>query len=393
MSEITWPSELDQPYSLDYTNPFVQSLLALGVQVYISDDSLSTVTCVNDGSAGTSADITNNEQGTDLGNYRVGFDTSGLTAQEQADLDANPYQLFQTQEDVLDEHYLNLNGVDQYCDLTSKIVLPAGFDCSVRLIFKLTSSATSRNVFGNVGNNNSIFRIHNSGLNKALIKPESGIAHYLDYTTPLVVDDWYDFTLTKIAGVWDIIDTATQASVLTAPSAVDDTDMRIEQLFRRQTKEYFEGGCLLIQATSDSGVNTLYSFSQTTGTTVTDLYGSGNDATIVGGATFERVIDKQVFTEGDYSTITAFKDAQKNFNGNAEYLISTNKAESVTFDGTGIISLVGNDLVDFKGQGQSITGTLTLSQEVYCNNLILDSIISTSGNVTINNCEVSNATD
>jgi|GEM_PF-1994371 len=128
--------------------------------------------------------------------------------------------------------------------------IPAGEDGSVRTIFRLSSAALYRNVFGNLANNNSIFRLVGSNLSSMLIRPESGTLHQLTYSTPLVVGDWYDFTLTKTSGVWDLIDTQTQLSVLTAPSPADDTELKIEQLFRRKAQEYFHGDVQLLKITA-----------------------------------------------------------------------------------------------------------------------------------------------
>ena len=140
---------------------------------------------------------------------------------------------------------LQFDGVNDYCTIAPTSI-PAGEDGSIRFIFKLATSAQFRNVFGNVSNNSSIYRVANT-LSDMLIKPESATTHTLTYTTSLTVGVWYDYTLTKTSGVWDVVDTGTGLSVLTAPSSVDDTELKIEQLFtRRAGQEFFDGDVQLL---------------------------------------------------------------------------------------------------------------------------------------------------
>ena len=110
----TFAQELITPFALDTTNNLTSLLLGDGVGIFISDDNLTTVTNVVDGSAGVATDITNNERGVASGDYRIGFDYSSRTAQEQTELDTDPYQLFRTDEDEILDYGLTFNGVDQY---------------------------------------------------------------------------------------------------------------------------------------------------------------------------------------------------------------------------------------------------------------------------------------
>jgi len=177
---------------------------------------------------------------------------------------------------------LQLDGANDFCTI-EETSIPQGEDGSVRILFRLSSTATARNVFGNIGNNNSIFRVANT-MSSVLVKPESGVGHTLNYITPLVIDTWYDYTLTKTNGVWDVIDTQTQSSVLTGASSVDDTEMKIHQLFRRRTKEYFHGDVQILEVAAVSTTVNNRGWDATTsnhgaGTPVlVDTIG-GNDAT------------------------------------------------------------------------------------------------------------------
>lgn len=108
MSEIIFPQELVTPYELDWGNPLVSALTSNGADIFITDDNLATVTNVTYDTGGTSTDITDNEQGVELDGYRVGVDTSSLTAQQQSDIDDNPYQLFKTEETKRDEYCISL---------------------------------------------------------------------------------------------------------------------------------------------------------------------------------------------------------------------------------------------------------------------------------------------
>lgn len=91
---MIWPSQLTTPYSLNTANYLAETLAQNGVGIFISDDNLTTVINVVTGQSGTAADITNNERAEQSGNFRIGYDYSSLTALEQAELDADPYQVF-----------------------------------------------------------------------------------------------------------------------------------------------------------------------------------------------------------------------------------------------------------------------------------------------------------
>lgn len=101
MSEIVLPSEILTPAELDVDNQHVQSLIAAGVGIFLSTDNLTTVTNVFNNTSGVASDITAHELGEQFNEYRLGADISSLSAQAQADINANPYQLFKIHEVVL----------------------------------------------------------------------------------------------------------------------------------------------------------------------------------------------------------------------------------------------------------------------------------------------------
>ena len=93
-TQPSYPYELTTPVTLSATNPIAQAIVAGSVDVYLSSDNLTTVTNITTAGSGTSANITSNERSEQLGNYRLGFDYSTLTANQQASIDADPYQVF-----------------------------------------------------------------------------------------------------------------------------------------------------------------------------------------------------------------------------------------------------------------------------------------------------------
>ena len=144
----------------------------------------------------------------------------------------------------------------QHLDPTTIITLPANEDVSVRYIIRHDSTENFRALWAERSGNSNIFRPWEDPL-QTLIKPESGTFHYLSYASSLEVDTWYDRTLKRVGGVWDIVDTQTQTSVLTAPSEVDNTEMRIERFFQRKTSDdRFIGAVQLIEI--DAGTNGTY---------------------------------------------------------------------------------------------------------------------------------------
>lgn len=108
MSEIIFPSEIVIPAEIDWENPIANALVSAGVGIFFTDDNLTTVTNVADGSVGTSTDITNNELGVVSNGYRMGAVITGLTSEQQTSVTDNPYQLFKTAETVEDEYGLKL---------------------------------------------------------------------------------------------------------------------------------------------------------------------------------------------------------------------------------------------------------------------------------------------
>ena len=157
----TFASELTSPYSVDLTNPLANALVNDGVGIFISDDNLTTVINAVDGSSGTATDITNNERGVAYGNFRVGYDYSGRTAQEQADLDADPFQVFRTIEDELVDHGLKVGNSDHFLEIdgiasTSTINLrfhfqtdmPSSADSIIRFLLDARRTAGNDNDSG-----------------------------------------------------------------------------------------------------------------------------------------------------------------------------------------------------------------------------------------------------
>ena len=175
---------------------------------------------------------------------------------------------------------LQLDGINDYLSIVETSI-PEGEDGSIRLIFRLSSASNYRNVFGNISDNNSVFRIANT-VNNAYLKTESATSHTLTYITPLVVGDWYDYTLTKSSGVWDLVDSQTLISVVTSPSAVDNSELKVQQLFRRAAKEYFHGDIQLLDisasiTTANNRVWNATDSSHATGTVVlVDTVGANN---------------------------------------------------------------------------------------------------------------------
>lgn len=92
---VIYPSELDLPYGLNYDNDITKAIISSGTGIYFSDDSLASVINYVDNSAATAADITSNELAS-VDGYHIGVDISGLSAEQQTSVQANPYQLFET---------------------------------------------------------------------------------------------------------------------------------------------------------------------------------------------------------------------------------------------------------------------------------------------------------
>ncbi len=246
---------------------------------------------------------------------------------------------------------LQLDGANDFCTI-EETSIPQGEDGSVRILFRLSSTATARNVFGNIGNNNSIFRVANT-MSSVLVKPESGVGHTLNYITPLVIDTWYDYTLTKTNGVWDVIDTQTQSSVLTGASSVDDTEMKIQQLFRRRTKEYFHGDVQILEVAAVSTTVNNRDWDATTsnhgaGTPVlVDTIG-GNDATGVNmptdGSAWIDLGGGSTLTATVTETLDAFSDSSV---ADVSYNVSTSVTESFnSFTDSSTVTIVdGGEVV------------------------------------------------
>lgn len=111
MSEIIYPNEV--VFELDYENPLVIELVENGVGIYYTEDNLTTVINVVDGSSGVATDITDNELGEESNGIRMGAVITSLDATGQASVTANPYQLFKTQEIVNEEYCLVFDSASQ----------------------------------------------------------------------------------------------------------------------------------------------------------------------------------------------------------------------------------------------------------------------------------------
>lgn len=109
--EIIFPNEVLPDWNTE--NPIAQTLVANGVGIFFTDDNLTTVIDIVDGSSGVATDITNNELGEEVDGYRVGVAITSLTVEAQASVTANPYQLFKTAETVQDEYALKWGSSDQ----------------------------------------------------------------------------------------------------------------------------------------------------------------------------------------------------------------------------------------------------------------------------------------
>jgi len=109
MSELIFPSQILIPAQWNTENAIANTLIANGVEIYLTTDDLVSVLGIVNDAIGVATDITNNELGELSNGYRMGADISSLTVEDQVDVIANPYQIFKTEDDVRQEYGLKLS--------------------------------------------------------------------------------------------------------------------------------------------------------------------------------------------------------------------------------------------------------------------------------------------
>jgi len=141
-----------------------------------------------------------------------------------------------------------------------------------------------------------------------------------------------------------------------------------------------------IEVFSGGNLVRFYDFNRTAATApvVPELI-NGQNGTMVGGATYEPIIDTVTFTTGDYATLPLFVTAESANSDYREYLAGTTAGATISGFSDGVII-----------NGGTVTSPITLTQTgiAQIKNATCDDIDATgaTGDVTIIDCEVEDVT-
>jgi hypothetical protein len=152
---------------------------------------------------------------------------------------------------------LNLNGIDNFAKI-NEVTIPAGEDFTLRFVGKL-DGLTGDAQLGMTGTFSNFVRIYS--LKGAVYnQPDrhktdfnfSGTSSDLEYITAPETIDNYDYELQRRGGVVDLVDTATQVSLVKS-TTINDNAFEFNQLFKYANGSgYLGGNQQLIQLTSVS---------------------------------------------------------------------------------------------------------------------------------------------
>ena len=141
------------------------------------------------------------------------------------------------------------DGVSTVANFTS-VTIPANEDFTIRIVFRPDSTAAFRSIIGQNGSfDNSIALLRNGVTNCQFT---FGATNYIrNYSTSLVVGTVYDFEIQRVSGVIDMVDTATQLTVISS-AFTDNTAISFDKLFKSGggTSGPFDGGLGLFQITN-----------------------------------------------------------------------------------------------------------------------------------------------
>lgn len=390
----TFAGELVQPYKLDTTNAYTTMLLDAGVSVFISDDNLTTVTNVLTGVAGTPTDITNNEQGVPQGDYRIGYDTSGLSAQAQTDLDADPYQIFQTAEaQSLENKIVTATGSyitdDQLGDIRGSTVKIVFTDFKFQ---RPINSSQAEYIFAQTSdtsaNRELAFYVFQGTLKAYLGGTSYDLQGQNGYQTAydgilegaevIFEYDGTNFRIRRDGAQYGDDKAATWGANRSATTELNIFSRNGGQ-FTSQAGNHFSTCAVYI-----NGVLTRF-YDATNGTEVVELI-SGRRPTLTGFqvGSFTPVIPVEVFTDADYTTLQLFANNQNFMDYHAKYQPTTTTGATISGFANGLT---------IDGGTVSSTVTLTTTGSTFIQNLTADDIDATGAvAVYINNCEVADVT-
>lgn len=149
------------------------------------------------------------------------------------------------------------NGVDNYMALTSEVNIPSGEDFVIRFVGEMAPRYGAQ--LGKIGTFDNHVRLY-SNKKPVWAKPDvysaninfGGVGNTLQYLTLPILDAPYDYELKRVNGVVDLVDTATQTSLIVS-TVVNNGAFSFNTLFRyANSSAYLEGNQQFIQVTSTS---------------------------------------------------------------------------------------------------------------------------------------------
>ncbi len=153
------------------------------------------------------------------------------------------------------------DGVDDRCSIT-KVTIPSGEDFTIRFIWKFTAEISGFQLGESGAFNNgvslwyrsqSVWNAPNKIFSKLYL---SGTSAELEHISAPIIDTQYDWEIQRISGEINIVDTATQASLVTA-TVLNNGALAFDSLFKwGNTSNPFTGETQLIQLTSNSNNHT-----------------------------------------------------------------------------------------------------------------------------------------
>mgnify|MGYP005993694275 CR=1 FL=1 len=276
--------------------------------------------------------------------------------------------------------YLLTDGVNDACSLGSKVTIPFGEDFTLRIIFRPSEESIGYHL-GETGAFNNGLSLRYTIPTRAYFELSTSF-HIIDYVNPIELGVTYDFEVKRILGVIDIVDTATQASVISS-TVVDNNAFAFNQFFRwGNNNNYFAGGTRLIQLTSASN-NHRWSADDSSidagAVILTDTVGS-NSATGSGfptdGSAWERDAPSGGVSVDDSSSNSSSISNNDSINYVGEFLISDSlnnsdssaNQDSISFaSSVNISDAVNNSLTVANNDNIYLVGELVV------NDLIVDS--------------------
>ena len=150
---------------------------------------------------------------------------------------------------------LQFDGVGNYVTF-SDVSVGSSDDFTLRLVQRKTNTTTSVNGAALIGNSTNFSTYVGVGVgNLSTVRLRLGSFTNLNFTllTPVVIDELYDWEITRTSGVVDIKDTQTGLSIVTG-TVVNNSSFSINQYARFGTTTTLGGfGVNLIQLTSPTG--------------------------------------------------------------------------------------------------------------------------------------------